>query len=126
MRNTKLLNEFYKLYYNNGNYYRLIKSSKSLDPWVIIHFPGEFLVMHETVYQEPFLFTGTLRYNLDPFEEFGSEEIWDALTKSHLCNMGLYKFPCFDHPLQQNKNSGVSANDTLMLSRENKTYLQNL
>ena len=37
--------------------------------------------------QDPFLFTGTLRYNLDPFEEFGSEEIWDALTKSHLCNM---------------------------------------
>ena len=37
--------------------------------------------------QDPFLFSGTLRYNLDPFEEFSSEEIWDALTKSHLQNM---------------------------------------
>ena len=37
--------------------------------------------------QDPFLFTGTLRYNVDPFEEFTSEEIWDALTKSHLYNM---------------------------------------
>ena len=34
--------------------------------------------------QDPFLFSGTLRYNLDPFEEFSCEEIWDALKKSHL------------------------------------------
>ena len=34
--------------------------------------------------QDPFLFTGTLHYNLDPFEEFTSEEVWDALAKSHL------------------------------------------
>ena len=34
--------------------------------------------------QDPFLFSGTLRYNLDPFEEFTCDEIWDALEKSHL------------------------------------------
>ena len=34
--------------------------------------------------QDPFLFSGTLRYNLDPFEEFTCDELWSALEKSHL------------------------------------------
>ena len=37
--------------------------------------------------QDPFLFTGTLRFNLDPFEEFTTAEIWEVLEKSHLRNM---------------------------------------
>ena len=37
--------------------------------------------------QDPFLFSGTLRYNLDPFEEFTYDEIWAALEKSHLKNL---------------------------------------
>jgi len=31
--------------------------------------------------QDPFLFSGTLRYNLDPFEEYTNGDIWDALIK---------------------------------------------
>ena len=27
------------------------------------------------------LFSGTLRYNLDPFDEFSDEEVWDALEQ---------------------------------------------
>ena len=34
--------------------------------------------------QDPFLFSGTLRYNLDPFEEYSSAQLWTALDKSHL------------------------------------------
>ena len=34
--------------------------------------------------QNPFLFAGTLRYNLDPLDEFTPEEIWIALDMSHL------------------------------------------
>ncbi|KAI6657774.1 Multidrug resistance-associated protein 4-like [Oopsacas minuta] len=34
--------------------------------------------------QDPFLFSGTLRQNLDPLDEFTSEEIWEALDKSYL------------------------------------------
>ena len=34
--------------------------------------------------QDPFLFSGTLRQNLDPLGEFSNEEIWIALDKSHL------------------------------------------
>lgn len=34
--------------------------------------------------QEPVLFSGTLRYNLDPFDEFADEKLWDALEEVKL------------------------------------------
>lgn len=34
--------------------------------------------------QDPFLFSGTFRDNLDPLREFTNEEIWEALDKSYL------------------------------------------
>ncbi|KAK3927988.1 Multidrug resistance-associated protein 5 [Frankliniella fusca] len=34
--------------------------------------------------QDPVLFEGTLRFNLDPFGEHKDEKIWEALEKSHL------------------------------------------
>lgn len=35
--------------------------------------------------QEPFLFSGSLRENLDPLGEFREHEIWNALEKVNLC-----------------------------------------
>ncbi|XP_062330079.1 ATP-binding cassette sub-family C member 3 isoform X3 [Osmerus eperlanus] len=34
--------------------------------------------------QEPVLFSGSLRMNLDPFEHYSEEEVWGALEHSHL------------------------------------------
>eukprot|EP00871_Galdieria_phlegrea_P001718 jgi/Galph1/2547/GphlegSOOS_G1226.1 len=34
--------------------------------------------------QDPTLFTGTLRSNLDPFNEFDERRIWEALSQAHL------------------------------------------
>ncbi|KAJ1992782.1 hypothetical protein GGI25_003330 [Coemansia spiralis] len=34
--------------------------------------------------QDPVLFNGTIKFNLDPFGEFPDELLWDALKRSHL------------------------------------------
>ncbi|XP_065208391.1 multidrug resistance-associated protein 1-like isoform X2 [Planococcus citri] len=36
--------------------------------------------------QDPILFYGTLRFNLDPFDKYPDEYLWDILEKSHLRN----------------------------------------
>ena len=34
--------------------------------------------------QDPVLFSGTLRVNLDPFNSYSDEDVWRALDSAHL------------------------------------------
>lgn len=34
--------------------------------------------------QDPVMFSGTIRFNLDPFGQYSDAQVWDALEKSHL------------------------------------------
>ena len=37
--------------------------------------------------QDPVLFIGTIRYNLDPFSKHTDEELWDVLEQAHIKEM---------------------------------------
>ncbi|GMG26105.1 unnamed protein product [Ambrosiozyma monospora] len=39
--------------------------------------------------QDPVLFSGTIRDNLDPFNENSDDELWDALRRAHLVNESM-------------------------------------
>ena len=37
-----------------------------------------------TLLQDPVIFSGSLRYNLDPFSDYSDAQLWHALEKAHL------------------------------------------
>ena len=42
-----------------------------------------------TIYQDPVLFSGTLRLNLDPFGASSTADLWQALELAHLKSCGF-------------------------------------
>lgn len=77
----------------------LSSGSISLDEYVSCHWKRRFvtlcsieistLALHDVrskiaiIPQDPLLFSGTIRTNLDPFSQFDDARLWDALRRAH-------------------------------------------
>lgn len=74
---SSLINALFRLSYNEGSI-------------IIDHRDTESMGLHDLrskisiIPQEPVLFSGTMRYNLDPFDEYSDEKLWSALEEVKL------------------------------------------
>lgn len=74
---SSLINALFRLSYNDGS----ILIDKRDTAEIGLH---DLRSKISIIPQEPVLFSGTLRYNLDPFEQYADEKLWQALEEVHL------------------------------------------
>ncbi|KAI6234102.1 hypothetical protein M3Y99_00844400 [Aphelenchoides fujianensis] len=69
--------------------------------------------------QEPVLFSGTLRFNLDPFERYSDDQIWQALEMAHLkVRLRLESCRRFTHKITEGgDNISVGQRQLVCLAR---------
>lgn len=70
--------------------------------------------------QDPYMFSGSLRYNLDPFDNYSDTDIWEALDRTHLKEDIIAKFPeKLNHQVlllcaQGNIDSSIGVDDVVL------------
>ncbi|EDW89980.1 probable multidrug resistance-associated protein lethal(2)03659 [Drosophila yakuba] len=74
---SSLINALFRLSYNDGS---LVIDSKDVVGLGLHDLRSKISIIP----QEPVLFSGTVRYNLDPFAQYADEKLWEALEEVHL------------------------------------------
>lgn len=74
---SSLINALFRLSYNEGSIIIDQRDTESMG----LH---DLRAKISIIPQEPVLFSGTMRYNLDPFDEYTDEKLWSALEEVKL------------------------------------------
>lgn len=74
---SSLINALFRLSYNDGLIYIDQRDTQTMG----LH---DLRKKISIIPQEPVLFSGTMRYNLDPFNEFSDDKLWSALSEVKL------------------------------------------
>ncbi|CAF0901581.1 unnamed protein product, partial [Didymodactylos carnosus] len=68
--------------------------------------------------QDPFLFSGTIRDNLDPYKRYSDEEIWEILNKCHLYELVRNLAQGLDYMVvERGRNLSVGQKQLFCLAR---------
>ncbi|XP_041448153.1 probable multidrug resistance-associated protein lethal(2)03659 isoform X2 [Drosophila obscura] len=74
---SSLINALFRLSYNDGS---ILIDKRDTNEMGLHDLRSKISIIP----QEPVLFSGTMRYNLDPFEQYPDEKLWQALEEVHL------------------------------------------
>ncbi|KAM8706128.1 hypothetical protein ACLKA7_010417 [Drosophila subpalustris] len=74
---SSLINALFRLSYNDGS---IVIDSRDTNEIGLHDLRSKISIIP----QEPVLFSGSMRYNLDPFEEYSDAKVWDALEEVKL------------------------------------------
>lgn len=90
-----------------------------IDGFNIVEFGLEDLRSRITIIpQDPVLFSGTLRMNLDPFESYSDEEVWRSLENAHLSAFVSTLGDRLQHPIAEGgENLSVGQRQLVCLAR---------